>query len=76
VIVATIGVAFVPPVIRMPRAADEQVPRLLCLMDMFLFLVPRNPRLWRRSVTVLLRRQLKAGPPARNQCDGKYLLSS
>jgi hypothetical protein len=33
VMVATIGVALVPPVMRMPRAADEMVPRLTCFMD-------------------------------------------
>jgi hypothetical protein len=47
VMVATIGVAFVPPVMRMPRAAELIVPRLRCLMLMVLSLQrgerPRNP---------------------------------
>jgi hypothetical protein len=43
VMVATIGVAFVPPVMRMPRAAERQVPRLRCLMDIVLSFTEIGP---------------------------------
>jgi hypothetical protein len=44
VIVATIGVAFVPPVMRMPRVVPPMAePRLRCLMDMVHSFTEKGP---------------------------------
>src|SRR4051812_24735686 len=57
VMVATIGVALVPEVMRMPRAADEIVPRLTCFMDIFSSPHRDRPGDPRRKMAILLRRQ-------------------